>query len=188
MARWSKTEAGWQSGAVGRSDGALRLRPLRLEDEAVFRAAHEAMAEEGFAFGLGFEPDEPFQGYVARLAGYRCGIDLPERWVPSTFLVAEVGGEVVGRSSIRHELNDFLAHEGGNIGYGVRPEHRLRGYASEILRQSLIIARSLGIGRALLTCDETNTGSVRVIEGCGGVLESTVDGEKGDRVRRYWID
>jgi predicted acetyltransferase len=166
----------------------LRLRPLRLEDEAVFRAAHEEMAEEGFTFGLGFEPVESFQDYVARLAGYRCGVDLPERWVPSTFLVAEVGGEVVGRSSIRHELNGFLAHEGGHIGYGVRPQHRRRGYASEILRQSLVVARALGVERALVTCDETNTGSVRVIESCGGALESTVDGEKGDRVRRYWID
>jgi predicted acetyltransferase len=170
-----------------RPGGALRLRPLEPGDEAAFRDAHEVMALEGFTFGLGFEPEEPFSDYVEQLAGYRCGIGLPERWVPSTFLVADVGGEVVGRSSIRHVLNDFLAYEGGHIGYGVRPEHRRRGYASEILRQSLVVARSLGVDRALITCDETNTASVRVIEGCGGVLETTVDGEKGDRVRRYWI-
>jgi predicted acetyltransferase len=167
--------------------GSLRLRPLRVSDEAAFRAAHEAMAAEGFAFGLGFDPADSFGTYVEHLAGYRCGIDLPPRWVPSTFLVADLDGEIVGRSSIRHELNEFLAYEGGHIGYGVLPQHRRRGYATEILRQSLVVARSLGVDRALVTCDEENIGSVRVIEGCGGVLESTVDGEKGDRVRRYWM-
>lgn len=167
---------------------ALRLRPPRPDDEVPFRAAHEVMQAEGFPFGLGFDAAEPFADYVARLHGYRCGVDLPTRWVPSTFLVADVGGTIVGRASIRHELNDFLLHEGGHVGYGVLPEHRRRGHATEILRQSLVVARAAGVGRALVTCDETNAGSIRVIEGCGGVLESTVDGEDGDRVRRYWID
>ena len=61
--------------------------------------------------------------------------------VPSTFLVADVGGVIVGRTSIRHELNEFLAREGGHIGYGVLAEHRRRGYATEILRHSLVVAR-----------------------------------------------
>jgi predicted acetyltransferase len=166
----------------------LRLRPPRPDDEHAFRTAHEVMDAEGFAFGLGFDAAVPFADYVARVHGFRRGTDLPARWVPSTFLVADVGGTIVGRASIRHELNDFLLHEGGHVGYGVLPEHRRRGYATEILRQSLVVLRATGVDRVLVTCDETNAGSIRVIEGHGGVLESTVDGEKGDRVRRYWID
>jgi predicted acetyltransferase len=54
-------------------------------------------------------------------------LDLAEDRVPGTFLVAAVGGTIVGRISIRHELNDFLAHEGGHIGYGVLPRYRRRG-------------------------------------------------------------
>jgi predicted acetyltransferase len=166
----------------------LRLRPPLPADEAAFLAAHEAMACEDFAFGLGFEPGQPWQDYLARLERQRCGIDLPPGLVPATFLVADVDGHLVGRSSIRHELNDFLRREGGHIGYGVLPEHRRRGYATEILRQSLVVARALGVDRVLVTCDHDNIGSATVIERCGGVLHSVIDVEDGSPKRRYWID
>jgi len=128
--------------------------------------------------------------YVARMAAWRRGIDLPDGFVPSSFLIAEVNGEMVGRSSIRHEIsNEFLAREGGHIGYGVTAEHRRRGYATEILRQSLVIVRSLGVERVLITCDDDNVGSAAVIERGGGVFESLTDNRDGDvPKRRYWIN
>lgn len=169
---------------------ALTLRPLRLDDEAAFIAAHEEMALEGFTFGLGYEVGESFAGYVSALDA-RQGANPPGRWshwVRSTFLLAEVDGVIVGRSSIRFELNEFLAHEGGHIGYGVLRAHRRRGFATAILRQSLRIAREEGVDRVLVTCDDDNTGSAAVIERCGGMLDSVVNGAEGNRVRRYWID
>lgn len=168
---------------------ALRLRPPRLEDEAACRAAHDALAEEGFEFLLAFDPTAPWARHVALVEAHRRGDDLPEGFVPSTFLLAEVDGEVVGRTSIRHELNEFLSTVGGHVGYAVVPAHRRRGHATEILRQSLVLARALGIDRALVTCDEGNVGSAAVIERCGGRLESVVDNPRGGpRRRRYWID
>jgi len=169
----------------------LRLRPLRASDEAAFSAAHEEMAQEAFPFGLGYDPEGSFADYLSALEVISEGGHLPGRWedwVPSTFLVAEVDGTLIGRSSIRFALNDFLAHEGGHIGYSVLAAHRRRGYATEILRQSLVIARDHGVGRVLVTCDDDNVGSVTVIERCGGVLESVVVAADRDRVRRYWID
>lgn len=127
--------------------------------------------------------------YLGRLDAARKGIDLPVGFVASTFLVADVDNEIVGRTSIRHELNEFLAREGGHIGYCVLAEHRRRGYATEILRQSLAIARAVGVERVLLTCDDDNVGSATVIESCGGVLESLTEaGETGRPMRRYWIN
>ena len=64
---------------------------------------------------------EPWATYVRRLDEMRRGSNLPPDRVPATFLVAEVNGMLVGRVSIRHELNDFLADFGGHIGYGVGP-------------------------------------------------------------------
>jgi len=166
----------------------LRLRPPRLDDEVEFVAAHRAMAEEGFTFGLGYEPGHPWEAYLAELDGFRRGACLPDGWVPMTFLVADVAGRIVGRASIRHRLNERLVREGGNIGYGVLREHRRRGYATEILRQSLVIARALGPDRVLVTCDDDNAGSAAVIERCGGVFDSLTIAEGGHPIRRYWID
>jgi predicted acetyltransferase len=165
----------------------LRLRPPRPDDESVVRAAHAEFLTEDFQFALGLEPDTPFEKWIARLDAHRCGRDLGD-WVPGTFLLADVDGAVVGRVSVRHELNDWLAREGGHIGYCVLREHRRRGYATEILRQSLVVARAVGVDRVLVTCDDHNVGSAAVIEANGGLrdAERPLAGEAP--MRRYWIE
>jgi predicted acetyltransferase len=175
-------------GAPARSAPRLRLRPLRPADETAFVIAHWAMAADAFTFGLGYQPGMEWSSYLEALENERLGVNLPPGIVPATFLVADVAQEIVGRVSVRHTLNDFLAREGGHIGYGVLPGHRRRGYATEILRQGLVIARANGVDRVLVTCDDSNTGSAAVIEACGGRLDSVVQATTGAYLmRRYWI-
>jgi predicted acetyltransferase len=101
---------------------------------------------------------------------------------------------VVGRGPDRRPRLDplrsqrVLAEAGGHIGYAVLPAHRRQGFATEILRQSLVIARSEGVDDVLVTCDVDNVGSRLVIERCGGEFESIVyDGEERIDKRRFWI-
>jgi predicted acetyltransferase len=143
---------------------ALRLRPLRTDDESEARMAHAELAADRFSFLLDWDPQKPWSTYLETLRKRRRGLEMPPDRVPATFLVAEVDGALAGRVSIRHELNEFLAEVGGHIGYGVRPSYRGRGFATEILRQSLVIARAEGVDWVLVTCDEDNAASIRVIE------------------------
>lgn len=167
----------------------LRLRPLTGSDEEQALQAHQELLAENFQFLLGLEVGEPWSDYLRRVDDIRRGVNLPVGLVPATFLVAEVERQIVGRVSLRHELNAFLAEVGGHIGYAVRPAFRRRGYATGMLRQSLPIATSLGITRLLVTCDDDNVASATVIERCGGVLENVVTGTTdGVLKRRYWID
>jgi predicted acetyltransferase len=166
----------------------LRLRPLRLDDEPTFADAHRAMTAGGFTFGLGDTPGMPWAGYLRLLAERQTGVNLPPGFVPTTFLVADVSGKIVGGTSIRHALNDSLARQHGHIGYGVLPRYRRRGYATEILRQSLVILRAMGVDQVLVTCDDSNLASIAVIEACGGRLDSVIEMGPGmPRTRRYWI-
>ncbi|CAA9401901.1 MAG: Acetyltransferase [uncultured Nocardioides sp.] len=106
----------------------------------------------------------------------------PARHVPCTHLWWVDGQEYLGRLSIRHRLNEPLLHVGGHIGYDVRPSRRREGHATAMLQAALPWAHHLGIDPVLVTCDDDNTGSIRVIEAAGGELED-VRGVK----RRYWI-
>lgn len=146
-----------------------------------------ARKEPLIPFPLSF-PHGDFDALVARLAAYERGEGLPAGFVPHSTYWLVADGEVVGVSNLRHRLTDSLRVEGGNIGYGVRPSARRRGYATELLRQTLGEARSLGLDQALITCAKRNAGSVRTILRCGGRLHSEeFIAARGEIVQRYVI-
>jgi predicted acetyltransferase len=167
----------------------LRLRPYRVDDEADALAAYEALLADDFQFLLGWDPPMSWVDFLSVLENQRLGRNLTNEQVRAVQLVADVDGAFVGRASIRFSLNnEFLATRGGHVGYAVVPKERRKGYASEILRQALVILRAEGIDEVLVTCDEANVGSASVIEGAGGVFEATVPAlDGGTGIRRYWI-
>lgn len=145
--------------------------------------------------GSGLRPDDEvdtpagFAAWVAKLR--RLGdesVPPPEGWVHAAFwwIAADDDGALLGAIALRYRLTDFLLDAGGHIGYGVRPSARGRGVATWALGAALVEARARGLDRVLVTCDETNPASARVIERNGGVLEDVRDTALG-RKRRYWI-
>ena len=100
-----------------------------------------------------------------------------------------MGGEFIGRVSIRHALTEHLLAVGGLIGYDIRPSKRGQGYGNKILELALPKAKELGISRVLITCDVTNAASRKIIEKNGGILENQVPNpETGVDKLRYWVD
>ncbi|HET6738734.1 MAG TPA: GNAT family N-acetyltransferase [Kribbella sp.] len=112
---------------------------------------------------------------------------LPPGIVHQTVLWFVDGVELLGRLSIRHYLTPPLTEVGGHIGYWVRASARRKGYATQMLAQSLPIAGALGIDPALVTCDVDNTGSRKVIEAAGGELAGfELEGERHGKLR-FWV-
>ena len=106
----------------------------------------------------------------------------PRAYVPFTELWMAEGEEILGRITLRHELNEMLFTWGGHIGYGVRPSARRRGHATAALVEMLEVCRARGIDPVLVTCDVDNEASRRTIERAGGEYEDTRQGKL-----RYWI-
>ena len=114
---------------------------------------------------------------------------VPKGLVPSsTYLgIREKDNYIVGMIDIRHYLNEYLTQVGGHIGYGVRKSERNKGYAKQMLKLALEKSKELKIKRVLITCDEDNIASEKVILSVNAKLEDirNVDGENK---KRFWID
>lgn len=108
--------------------------------------------------------------------------------VPQTAFWLIVDGEYAGRIDIRHSLTESLEKFGGHIGYDIRPKFRKKGYGTLQLKLALPHAWALGLERVLITCDDDNIGSIKIIETNGGVLQDKVDNGRHVLSRRYWIE
>ena len=134
-------------------------------------------------FGAQWHTPPGFAAYVEQLRAESLEeTPRPDGWVASTTWWYVDGSTYLGRIALRHRLNDGLLEVGGHIGYDVRPSARRQGHATAMLIGVLAEARDMGIGEALLTCDEGNIASRIVIERAGGRYEDSRSGK-----RRYWV-
>lgn len=117
---------------------------------------------------------------------------LKPGYVPSYDYFIVDDNKFIGRISIRTALTLKLMQYGGHIGYGIHPKYWKKGYGTEALRLGLEKAKEIGLNeKVLITCDDDNVGSYKIIEKNGGVLENKVKNtEEGETflTRRYWVD
>lgn len=130
---------------------------------------------------------ENFDEYISLRRAY--ADDPPAGYVPQTDYWLIVNDTTfAGQISIRHHLNESLRYYGGHIGYEIRPSMRRQGYGTRQLALALPRAWAIGLARVLITCDEDNAGSIRIIESNGGELYDIVQLKHHPvAVRRYWI-
>lgn len=154
----------------------------QYEGKVFTRAGKTPITAEGFAKFLQQRKDESQ------------GINLQEGHVPSSSWWLVDDEEWLGEIRIRHSDTPLLLRLGGHIGFGLRPSIRRKGVGTIMLELGLLKAKEMGLKKVLLTCDDDNIGSARVIEKNGGVLENIVDrqedeleGLPGGKTRRYWI-
>ena len=127
----------------------------------------------------------------AKFDRYRNERDLPPDRVGEDkyWLVDDEKTYFIGEIAIRHRLNDALAQRGGHIGYGVRYSEWNRGYGTKMLALALEKAKERHISPVLITCNDDNLASARVMEKNGFALVDKIivsrDG-KDLLTRRYW--
>lgn len=158
------------------NDGTNELNYLRTvpEDENGFcRPAHEEdMANEA-----------SFKKWLVRKIEEEHGINLKNGRIPQTIYWVMDEENIVGIGKIRHYLNESLLEHGGLIGLGIAKDCRTKGIGTQTLQLLLNEAiNEYGIEDVLLTNDETNIASRRIVEKCGGQLKKVENGSCW-----YWI-
>lgn len=169
----------------------LELIELSLPYKESFLVGLREMHAEGRLTQYTIEDvAENFADFLQQLEDKKDRTKITPDLVPGThYWLYKDRTTFIGHLSFRHELNEYLLRFGGHIGYWISPSHRRQGYGKESLRLGLEKAREFGLKRVLVTCDETNIGSKKIIEANGGQFENALEVE-GEPVRklRYWID
>lgn len=141
--------------------------------------------ENGFVNSVcGCSLDE-FKDYVNQKENYSKGIGLPKGYVPdTTFILVNDNDEYVGLFNLRHCLNSFLENGAGHIGYGIRKDHRGKGYASKGL--SLLIEEAKKIipeKEIYMSVNKNNPVSLQVQKKNGAIIHHENETEYFTRIR-----
>ena len=114
---------------------------------------------------------DDYDEWLTSVTNNSCAKTVNPNWVVTdTFFAIDGAGKIVGIIDLRHSLNDFLK-DLGNCGYSVRPSERRKGYATEMLRQVLIVAKESGMNELHLSVERDNEASIKTIKSNGGVYE-----------------
>lgn len=169
---------------------ALKLVSPTLDlKDAFFKMADDYQSSDPETGSDYIDATHHFSDYIQSKEKEISGQDLRPGYVPqSTFWLVTPGRDIVGISRLRHYLNPKLEIVGGHIGYDIPPSKQGQGYATILLEQTLKKAFDMGIRRVLLTVDQINTASIRVIEKNNGVLSGTnIDPDTNNLQNLYWI-
>ena len=116
-------------------------------------------------------------------------IEVSEEVVPSDtyFLVRCDDDRIVGMVNIRKLLTEELKRHGGNIGYGIRPSERGKGYNKINLYLALKVCDKYNIEEVLLDALSSNVASWKTMEALGGKrIKEFID--NGNELYKYSIN
>ena len=149
------------------------------------------------AYPNGWEPfvtKNNFDEYLRRMNNYKEGKD--NDGLKEIFYWLFDKDKIVGSGSIRlnPEIDKIIETYACHIFYQIVPTYRKQGYGTIICHLLLQEMQKLGFKEAIISCYDTNIGSINIIENNGGELIETVLGD-GDfpnsdnvKTRRYKID
>lgn len=109
-------------------------------------------------------------------------------WVEADSYFICKDGKMIGEINFRKKLNAFLLnHSMGHIGYKIKYSERGQGFGSEALKLLLEKAWENSYTELMITCEENNIPSSKIIEKNGGILNRINKDYNNKSLKEYWI-
>ena len=168
----------------------ILVKPNLSYADEIIKYKEESLKENPLINGsAGLNNFSSIEDWLEELKRRSSEATVPEGLVPSsTYLgIREKDNYIVGMIDIRHYLNKYLTQVGGNIGYSVRKSERNKGYAKQMLELALEKCKDLKMKKVLITCDEDNIASEKVILSANAKFED-IRSFEGKNKKRFWIE
>ena len=145
----------------------LELRRINTEDSyAQWEYTRDLPEDEN---GLtnpyhGISYEEYLKTALPEMMSYEHPVNMPDWFVPETYLYLWDGDKLVGEFRIRHHLTEALKAGAGHIGYSISKDARGKGYGTAGLRLTLELARTIvPENEIFLRVLKSNTASQKVM-------------------------
>lgn len=110
-----------------------------------------------------------------------------DQWGKSLLYLCFDGESLIGLISIRYDLPESLSETIGDIGYGVRPSERNKGYATAMLGYALSVCKKKGMKKVVIGCFQDNPASVATIKKNGGKFITENDNYQEGKICQYYL-
>ncbi len=109
-------------------------------------------------------------------------------WVEADSYFICNNGKMIGEIMFRKRLSPYLLKNSlGHIGYKIKHSERGRGYCTQALKLLLDKAWKEGYTELMISCDEKNIASSKVIEKNNGILNRINSNSNKTIEKEYWI-
>ena len=119
-----------------------------IDDEKMLREyvrEHHDHGETSISASRGLSSTD-YSGWVEKIQ--KNALTGDAAWGKSLLYLCLDQDHLVGLLSVRYELPGELSEKIGDIGYGVRPSERNKGYATAMLRYALSVCKEKGMKKA----------------------------------------
>ena len=183
------TENTWHNSITNSS---LQVRQMEyrlpeINDKDILKAyvqEHQDNGESSISASLGLSSSD-YSEWVTKIK--KNALSGDEQWGKSLLYLCFDGDRLIGLLSVRYELPEVLSEKYGDIGYGVRPSERNKGYATAMLKYALSVCKEKGMEKVILGCYKENLASAATIQKNGGTLIAENENYKEGRTSQYYL-
>ncbi len=148
----------------------MEYRLPTLEDEEILKdyvMEHYANYQKDIKASL-MLTSIPYQEWINKIN--RNSETPDDEWGKYYLYLVFDNNKLIGLLNIRFDLTDELRNKYGDIGYGVRPSERGKGYGTKMLGYALKVCKEKKLSYVIVGCYNDNIPSNKIIIKNNGVL------------------